>query len=146
MKQKKSECLCTCEFLRLSMLVFFLRVLTICMMPLAAGKFCCKTLYSSPGTSWYRNDLTCVWTIKISYFLVVYAFYHDRSTNHCSLQCSLPMGQQGEGTTRVTPEKVNLRGSLGVKQTSHLYLSLGNILILEVLLLQKEDLIWNSQL
>lgn len=41
------------------------------------------------------------------------------------------MDQQGESTTRVTLEKVNLRGGLCVKQTSHLYLSLGNILILK---------------
>lgn len=40
------------------------------------------------------------------------------------------MGQQSEGTTRVTLKKVNLRSGLGVKQTPHLYLSLGNILTL----------------
>lgn len=61
---------------------------------------------------------------------MVYLCYHNRSINHCSLQCSLPMGQQDEGTTQVTVEKVNLRGGLGAKQTSHLYLSWGNILIL----------------
>ena len=71
-----------------------------------------------------------VWIIIKGYFLVVYLCYHDRSINHCSFQCSPPTGQQDEGTTRVTAEKVNLRGGLGVKQTSHLYLSLGNILIL----------------
>lgn len=39
------------------------------------------------------------------------------------------MGQQGEGTTRATLEKVDLRGGLSVKQTSRFYLSLGSILI-----------------
>lgn len=124
------KCLCTCGFLRLSVLGFFLRVLTICMMPLAAGKFDCKTLYSSPGRSWYRNDLLYIWIIIKGYFPVVYLCYHNRSINHCSHRYSLPMDQQDEGTTQVTVEKVNLRGGLGAKQTSHLYLSWGNILIL----------------
>lgn len=44
------------------------------------------------------------------------------------------MGQRGEGTTRATLEKADLRGGLTVKQTSHFYLSLGNILIPGVLL------------
>lgn len=89
------------------------------MMPLAAGRFDCKMLYSSPGRSWYRKDLMYGWVIIIiiikGYFLVVHLCYHDRTMN----QCFLPMGQQGEGTARVTHEKVNLRDGLGIRQAPH---------------------------
>lgn len=95
------------------MLVFFLRVLTICKTPLAAGRFDCTTLYSS-STSSYRNDFMYAWIITQVYFNV-YPWYHKRSIDPCSLQCSPSMGQQDEGTTGSTLEKVNLRGGLTVE-------------------------------
>lgn len=118
MKEKGYVCFCTCGFLRLSVLTFFLRLLTMCMMPLAAGIFDCKMLYSSPGKSWYRKDLAYVWVIKKkSKKKLKKLFPCGESVLTSYSYKSVLMGQQGEGTARVTLEKVNVRDGLGVRQT-----------------------------
>lgn len=117
MKEKGYVCFCTCGFLRLSVLTFFLRLLTMCMMPLAAGIFDCKMLYSSPGKSWYRKDLAYVWVIKKkSKKKLKKLFPCGESVLTSYSYKSVLMGQQGEGTARVTLEKVNVRDGLGVRQ------------------------------